>query len=177
MRDATDLGSLFRTNFNAVPEFRNIFKLVLIRLPEDTLKKLLALTEDTLFLVQQAPYASIQRIFITPPPPKPLTLVMFSQRVTQEMSPMAQAGAIIHELCHILCAHKQFTFFDKNEPQPEYQRPVVIVEGEGEKTDLRVVLGKNLSEQEEGQANGLAITLGFKEELSAAFRFIERRGL
>lgn len=66
MRDPADLVSLFRTNFNGMPEFRNIFNLVLVRLSEETFEKLLSLTEHTLFLADKGPYATIQRIFVTP---------------------------------------------------------------------------------------------------------------
>ena len=124
----------------------------------------------------RGPYASIQRIFVTPPIPKPLTIVQFPQSVTEEMGPLAQAGTIIHELSHIILKHKQFAFFDRGEREPEYQRPTVIVEGQGEKvTDLRVVLGQDLTEREEGEANGLSKCLGFERELKEAFQFIERR--
>lgn len=116
--DDIDLASKFRTNFNGVPEFRNVFNLVLLRLPEETFENLLSLTEQTLFLLQQSPYASIQRIFVTPPILKPLTIVMFSQRVTEEMGVYEKVGAIIHELCHILCRHKQFAFLTGTKGHP-----------------------------------------------------------
>ena len=89
---------------------------------------------------------------------------------------MAQAGTIIHELCHILLGHRTFVFLDRHEPEPDRERPAVIVEGEkAEKaTDLRVILGERLTEQEEAQANGLAMVLGFEKELRAASEFMRR---
>lgn len=101
---------------------------------------------------------------------------MFPQIVVEEMGPMAQAGCIIHEICHILCLHKQFAFFDRDEPTPEYQPSPIIVEGEGDKvTDIRVVLAEKRTAEQEGEANALATLFGFEEELREAFQFIERR--
>jgi len=61
--------AFLRTNFSGIPKFRNIFNLVLLRLSEERFEELLSLTESVLFLALGYPYASIERLYVTPPRP------------------------------------------------------------------------------------------------------------